>query len=185
MIPVNQLRKGVVFEEDGQLWRVLEYDHYKPGRGNAIIRTKLRNLRTNSTVSRTFLSGASVQDVRLDHRTVQFLYGDGEYYHFMDVETYEQPMLSAEVLGDVLPYLKEGLTIDLELYEGEPVGIELPITVDLKVTDAPPGYAGDTATGASKQVTLETGMKLDVPLFVETGDVVRIDTRTGQYLTRV
>ena len=112
MIPVNQLRKGVVFEEDGQLWRVLEYDHYKPGRGNAIIRTKLRNLRTNATVSRTFLSGASVQDVRLDHRTVQFLYGDGEYYHFMDVETYEQPMLSAEVLGDVLPYLKEGLTID-------------------------------------------------------------------------
>ena len=185
MIPVTQLRKGVVFEEDGQLWRVLEYEHYKPGRGNAIIRTKLRNLRSNATVNRTFLSGASVQDVRLDHRTVQFLYNDGQYYYFMDVETYEQPMLSAEVLGDVIPYLKEGITIDLELYEGEPVGIELPITVDLKVTDAPPGYAGDTATGATKQVTLETGMTLEVPLFIETGDVVRVDTRTGQYLTRV
>lgn len=185
MIPVTQLRRGVVFEEDGQLWRVLEYDHYKPGRGNAIIRTKLRNLRTNATVSRTFLSGASVQDVRLDHQTVQFLYSDGEYYHFMDTETYEQPMLSAEALGDVIPYLKEGITIDLELYEGEPVGIELPITVDLEVTDAPPGYAGDTATGATKQVTLETGMTLDVPLFIDTGDVVRVDTRTGQYLTRV
>lgn len=184
MIPVTQLRRGVVFEEDGQLWRVLEYDHYKPGRGSAIIRTKLRNLRTNATVNRTFLSGASVQDVRLDHQTVQFLYSDGDYYHFMDVETYEQPMLSAETLGDVIPYLKEGVTIDLELYEGEPVGIELPITVDLKVTDAPPGYAGDTATGATKQVTLETGMTLDVPLFIEAGDVVRVDTRTGEYLTR-
>jgi len=116
---------------------------------------------------------------------VQFLYGDGDYYHFMDVESFEQPMLSAEVLADVIPYLKEGITIDLELHEGEPVGIEMPITVDLTVTDAPPGYAGDTATGATKQVTLETGMKLDVPLFIETGDVVRVDTRTGQYLTRV
>jgi len=185
MIPVTQLRKGVTFEEDGQLWRVLEYEHYKPGRGNAIIRTKLRNLRTNATVNRTFLSGASVQDVRLDHRTVQFLYSDGDYYHFMDTETYEQPMLPADVLSDVIPYLKEGVTIDLETYEGEPVGIELPITVDLQVTDAPPGYAGDTATGATKQVTLETGMTLEVPLFIQTGDIVRVDTRTGQYLTRV
>lgn len=185
MIPVTQLRKGVVFEEDGQLWRVLEYEHYKPGRGNAIIRTKLRNLRSNATVSRTFLSGALVQDVRLDHRTVQFLYSDGQYYHFMDVETYEQPMLSAEVLSDVIPYLKEGITIGIEMHEGEPVGIELPITVDLRVTDAPPGYAGDTATGATKQVTLETGTTLEVPLFIETGDMVRVDTRTGQYLTRV
>ena len=126
-----------------------------------------------------------MQDVRLDHQTVQFLYSDGDYYHFMDVETYEQPMLSAETLGDVIPYLKEGVTIELELYEGEPVGIDLPITVDLKVTDAPPGYAGDTATGATKQVTLETGMTLDVPLFIEAGDVVRVDTRTGEYLTRV
>jgi len=185
MIPVTQLRKGVTFEEDGQLWRVLEYEHYKPGRGNAIIRTKLRNVRTNATVNRTFLSGASVQDVRLDHRTVQFLYSDGDYYHFMDTETYEQPMLPADVLSDVIPYLKEGVTIDLESYEGEPVGIELPITVDLQVTDAPPGYAGDTATGATKQVTLETGMTLEVPLFIQTGDIVRVDTRTGQYLTRV
>jgi elongation factor P len=185
MIPVTQLRKGVIFEEDGQLWRVLEYEHYKPGRGNAIIRTKLRNLRSNATVNRTFLSGASVQDVRLDNRTVQFLYSDGDYYHFMDTETYEQPMLSADALSDVIPYLKEGITIDIEMYEGEPVGIELPITVDLQVTDAPPGYAGDTATGATKQVTLETGMTLEVPLFVEAGDVVRVDTRTGQYLTRV
>jgi elongation factor P len=185
MIPVTQLRRGVTFSLDDQLWRVLEYDHYKPGRGGAIIRTKLRNLRSGATVNRNFLSGDKVQDVRLDHKTVQFLYADGSLYYFMDVDTFEQPALTAEVLADVLQYLKEGTTIDLEMYEGEPIGIEMPITVELTVTDAPPGYAGDTATGANKEVTLETGMKLQVPLFINTGDVLRIDTRTGEYLTRV
>jgi len=185
MIPVSELRKGVTFEADGQLWRVLEYDHYKPGRGNAMIRTKLRNLRTGATINRTFLSGDRVQEVRLEHKTVQYLYNDGDYYHFMDVETYEQPALPAEVLRDVIPYLKEGITLELELYEGEPIGIELPITVDLKVVEAPPGYAGDTATSATKEVTLETGLKLQVPLFIKAGDIVRVDTRTGEYLTRV
>jgi elongation factor P len=185
MISVTQLRRGVTFEVDGQIWRVLEYDHYKPGRGGAIIRTKLRNLRSGSIVNRTFPSGERVQDIRLEQKTVQYLYSDGDLYHFMDMETYEQPTLSKEILEDVLPYLKEGTTLELETYEGEPIGIELPITVELLVTDAPPGYAGDTATGASKEVILETGMKLQVPLFVNTGDVLRIDTRTGQYLTRV
>jgi len=185
MIPVSELRKGVTFEADGQLWRVLEYDHYKPGRGNAMIRTKLRNVRTGSTVSRTFLSGERVQDVRLEHKTVQYLYNDGDYYHFMDTETYEQPALPADTLGDVIPYLKEGTTLELEMYEGEPIGMAPPITVDLRVVDAPPGYAGDTATSASKEVTLETGMKLQVPLFIKTDDVIRVDTRTGAYLTRV
>lgn len=185
MILVTQLRKGVTIQLDDQLWRVLEYDHYKPGKGGAIIRTKLRNLRTGSTVNRNFLSGEKVQDIRLDHRTVQFLYSDGSLYYFMDVDTFEQPALTAEILRDVLPYLKEGTTLELESYEGEPIGIELPIMVELTVTDAPPGYAGDTATGATKEVILETGMKLQVPLFVNTGDVLRIDTRTGQYLTRV
>ena len=185
MIGVSELRKGAIFEEDGQLWRVLDYDHYKPGRGNAIIRTKLRNLRSGSTISRTFLSGASVQEVRLEHKTVQYMYNDGEYYYFMDTETFEQPALPADTLRDVLPYLKEGTILDLELHEGEPIGIELPITVDLKVVDAAPGYAGDTATAATKEVTLETGTKMQVPLFVKQGDVLRIDTRTGQYVTRV
>jgi elongation factor P len=185
MIPVSELRKGVTFEENGQLWRVIDYDHYKPGRGNAMIRTKLRNLRTGSTVSRTFLSGDKVQDVRLDHKIVQYLYKDSDFYYFMDTETFEQPALSEEVLGDVVRYLKEGITLELELYEGESIGIQAPITVDLVVTDAPPGYAGDTATNANKEVTLETGMKLNVPLFIKTGDVIRIDTRTGEYQTRV
>jgi elongation factor P len=185
MIPVTQLRKGVTFTRDGEIYRVLEYDHYKPGRGGAIIRTKLRNLRTGSITNQNFNSGDRVEDVRLDHRTVQFLYSDDEFYHFMDTETYEQPALSREALKDVIPYIKEGTTIEIMSWEGEPLDIEIPITVELLVTEAPPGYAGDTATGATKEVTLETGLKLQVPLFVQEGDVVRIDTRTGEYLTRI
>jgi len=171
MISVTELRKGVTFESDGQIWRVLEYDHYKPGRGAAYIRTKLRNLRTKATVNRTFMSGERVQEVRLDRRS--------------DTETYEQPALHRDMLEEVIPYLKEGTSLGLEFYEGEVIGIDLPITVELEVTSAPPGFAGDTATGATKQATLETGLRVQVPLFVQAGDVVRVDTRTGKYLTRV
>ena len=185
MISVTQLHKGATFQLDGELFRVLEYDHYKPGRGQAIIRVKLRNLRTGSTTNRTFPSGGNVQDVRLDKQTVQFLYTDGELYHFMDVETFQQPALTREMLEDVIPYLKDGTTLELELYEGAPIDVELPINVELLVTHSEPGYAGDTATGASKEVTLETGLKLNVPLFVQEGDTLRVDTRTGEYLTRV
>ena len=185
MISVTELRKNVTFELDGQLYRVLEYEHYKPGRGNAIIRTKLRNLRTGATLERNFLSGDRVQDVRLDHHTVQYLYHDGDLYYFMDVETYEQPALNAEALGDAVKFLKEGVTLDLSLYQGEPIDIELPVTVDMVVTEAPIAIAGDTATGATKTVTTETGLKVTVPLFVNEGDVIRVDTRTGEYLTRV
>jgi len=184
MIGVQELRKGVTCELDGSLYRVLSYDHYKPGRGGAIIRTKLRNLRTGATINKNFNSGDRVQDVRLDHETVQYLYSEGDLHHFMNVETYEQPALSAEVLGDVVNYLKEGVTVELELYEGEPVSVEVPITVDLQVVEAPPGFAGDTATGATKDVVTETGLRVTVPLFINEGDVVRIDTRTGEYLTR-
>jgi len=185
MIAVTQLRRGVTFEVDGMLFKVLEYDHYKPGRGGAIIRTKLRNMRTGANINRTFNSGDRVQDVRLDHQTVQYMYNDGEMYYFMDVETFEQPALPKEVLVDVVDFLKEGDNLELELYEGEPIEVEVPINVELEVIDAEPGYAGDTATGATKGVTLETGYKLQVPLFVERGDTLRIDTRTGEYLTRV
>lgn len=185
MVSVTELRKGVTFERDGELWRVLEYDHHKPGRGGAIIRTKLRNLRTGTTVNETFLSGESVDRVYLEHRTVRFLYEDGDFYHFMDEETYEQPALHKEALEDVIPYLEEGITLELEMYEGEPIAIELPLKVDLEVTDAPIGLAGDTAGSATKVVTVETGLKVEVPLFVEEGDVIRVDTRTGEYLTRV
>ena len=185
MIDVNELRKGVTFELDGELYKVLDYQHHKPGRGKAIIRTTIRNLRTGVSIDKNFISGDRVQDVRLDHHTVQYLYSDGDLYYFMDTKTYEQPSLSAEILGEAVKYLTDGLTLELSTYEGEPIDIELPVTVELGVVEAPPGYAGDTATGATKQVTLETGLKVQVPLFVEKGDRVRVDTRTGEYLTRV
>ena len=185
MINVNDLRKGTTFEMDGAIWKVLDYQHHKPGRGNAYIRTKLRNLRTGGTIERTFLSGDRVQDIRLEHRTVQYLYHDDQFYTFMDAETYEQPALPVEMLSDAVNYLKENVTLEMSFYAGEPIDIELPITVDLQVTHTEPGFKGDTATGGSKPAVLETGLKIQVPLFVNIGDVVRVDTRTGQYLTRV
>ena len=185
MIDVNELRKGVTFELDGELYKVLDYQHHKPGRGKAVIRTTILNLRTGVSIDKNFISGDRVQDVRLDHHTVQYLYSDGDLYYFMDTETYEQPSLSAEILGEAMDYLTDGLTLGLSTYEGEPIDIELPITVELEVVEAPPGFAGDTATGATKEVTLETGLKVQVPLFVEKGDHIRVDTRTGEYLTRV
>ncbi len=185
MIDVNELRKGVTFTLDGELYRVLQYQHYKPGRGNAVIRTRLRNLRTGATLDRNFASGERVEDIRLEHQTVQYLYSDGDFYHFMDTRTFEQFPLPNAVIEDVLPYLVENMEIELSSYEGEHLDVELPITVDLRVIEAPPGFAGDTATGATKEVTLETGLKIQVPLFIDEGDVLRIDTRDGRYVTRV
>jgi len=184
MIGVQDLRKGVTFELDGELYRVLEFSHHKPGRGPAIIRTRLRNLRTGATIDQTFGSGQKVQDIRLDHSMVQYLYSDGDLYYFMNTETFEQPALTAELLGDAVNYLTEGLILELETYEAEPINIELPTTVDLEVMHTEPGFAGDTATGALKEATLSTGLVVKVPLFIEEGDVVRVDTRNGSYVTR-
>jgi elongation factor P len=184
MIDVNDLRKGVTFTVDGQLFKVLDYSHNKPGRGNATIRTRLRNLKTGATLDRTFQSGDRVQDIRLDHHIVQFLYRDGDLYYFMDTETYDQPALPAEVLGDSVNFLKEGLEVKLTFYEDQPIDVELPTAVELKVVESEPGVKGDTATGASKFATTETGLKVQVPLFVNVGDVIKVDTRTGAYLTR-
>jgi elongation factor P len=185
MIDVNDLRKGVTFEFDGDLYRVLDYQHHKPGRGNAVIRTKLRNLRSGSTTEKTFVSGDRVQDVRLDHHIVQYLYRDGDLYFFMDTESFEQPVLSADLLGDAVNYLTDSMTLELSTYDGKPIDIELPLTVDLEVASTEPGVKGDTATGATKAATLSSGLVIMVPLFVDTGNTVRVDTRTGQYLTRV
>ncbi len=185
MIDVNNLRKGVTFELDGQLFKVLEYSHHKPGRGKATIRVKARNLRSGAIIDKTFNSSDRVQDIRLDFHNVQFLYSDGEFYHFMDLETYEQPAISGGVLEDVAQYFKEGLEVKLTFYEGEPLDIDLPTTIDLEVVEALPAVRGDTATGVTKKVTTETGLEVDCPSFVETGDVIRVDTRNGAYVTRV
>jgi elongation factor P len=184
MIDVNELRKGVTFTMDNELYKVLEYQHHKPGRGKATIRTTLRNLRTGSTIQHNFISGDRVQDIRIERRGVQYLYTDGDLYHFMDTETYEQTALSADLLGDQMRYIKESMELVLSTYEGEAIDVELPTTVELEVTEAQMAVAGDTATGAMKKVTLETGLDVQVPLFIERGDVIRVDTRTGQYVTR-
>jgi len=184
MIDVNDLRKGVTFELDGQLFKVLEYSHHKPGRGNATIRVKARNLRTYTTLEKTFQSGDRVQDVRLDFHNVQYLYSDGDFYHFMDQETFEQPAVKGDVLGGDALYLKEGTQVKLTFYDGEPIDMELPTSVDLKVVHADVAIRGDTATGVTKKVKVETGLEVTVPQFVVEGDVIRVDTRDGSYVTR-
>ena len=185
MIGVTELRKGATIEMDGGIYKVLDYQHHKPGRGNAIIRTKLRNLRSGSTVERNFQSGDRVQDIRLDHQNVQYLYNDGELYHFMDVETYEQPALNADMLGSAADYLVDGLHLEIVSYEGEPIDVELPVTVDMEVVQTEAAIKGDTATGATKDARTVSGLVVRVPLFVAEGDVIRVDTRTGAYLTRL
>jgi elongation factor P len=185
VIDVNELRNGVTFELDGELFKVVEYSHHKPGRGKATIRTKIRNLRTGSLIEKTFNSSDRVQDVRLDYRIAQYLYREDDLFYFMDTETYEQPAINSNILGEVVNYLKEGLEVKLTFYESEPLDVELPTAVELEVVEAEMAVKGDTATGANKTVTTETGLKVQVPLFVETGDVIRVDTRTGEYVTRV
>ena len=185
MIDVNQLRKGTTFRLDNDLFKVVEYQHHKPGRGKAVIRTKIRNLRTGATIDKSFTSGDRVEDIRIDRIAVEYLYSDGHFYYFMNSETFEQIPLATDVLGKSVQYLVDNMTLNIYSHEGEPIDIELPIAVDLRVTDAPMALAGDTATGATKLVTLESGLTVHVPLFVNEADVIRVDTRTGEYLTRV
>jgi elongation factor P len=185
MIDTNELRKGVTFELDNSLYKVLEYEHHKPGRGKATIRVKARDLRTGTILDKTFSSSDRVQDVRLDYHNVQYLYTDGDFFHFMDQDTYEQPAIRSDLIGDSADYLKEGLEAKLTFYGSEALDIELPITVDLEVTQAESAVRGDTATGVTKKVVTETGLQVQVPSFVSVGDIIRVDTRTGTYVTRV
>ncbi len=185
MIDVNELRKGVCFIIDGNLYKVLDYSHNKPGRGNATIRIKARDIRKGNTLEKTFQSGDRVQDIRLDFHNVQYLYNDGEQYYFMDLETFEQPGIPRSIIGDAAGFLKEGMEVKLTFFENEPIDIELPTSVDLKVTRAEAAVKGDTATGVTKRVTTETGQEVQVPYFVNEGDTIRVDTRTGSYVTRV
>ena len=185
MIDANELRKGVTFELDGSLYKVLDYSHHKPGRGLATIRIKARNLRSGATIDKTFSSSERIQDVRLDYHMVSYLYKDGDRYVFMDNTTYEQPSIGAEMLDDAVNYLTENLEVKLTFFEGEPLDIELPTSVELKVVRADPAVRGDTATGVNKSVETETGLEVQVPAFVEAGDVIKVDTRSGEYVTRV
>ncbi len=185
MISVGDLKRGVTIDLDGQLMSILEWQHIKIGRGGAIVRVKMRNLRTGAIIERTFDAGEKFPRVDLEERQVQFQYQDGDLYYFMDTENFEQIPLTAAQLGDNRYYLLDGLTFELVSYHEEPLSLEPPVTVDLRVTYTEPGFKGDTATGGTKPATLETGLTVQVPLFVNTGDVIRIKTDTVSYLERV
>lgn len=185
MISTGDVKKGVIIELDGQLMKVLDWTHIKMARGSAQVRMKMQNVRKGDIIERTFQAGTRWPRARVEQRKVQYLYSDGDVYHFMDNETYDQFAVSAAQLGDDAKYLKETTEVFVSSYEGEVLGIDLPVTVDLVVTSTEPGFAGDTATGAKKNATLETGLVVQVPLFVNEGDTLRIDTRTGDYVTRL
>lgn len=185
MINTGELKRGITVQLDNALWTILEYNHIKMGRGSAQVRIKMRNLRSGSIVEKTFQAGERFQRAILERRTVQFLYESEGLYHFMDTETYDQTALNAEILGNATHYLKDGMSVELLTHEDEALGIELPPNVELRVTYTEPGFKGDTATGGTKPATLETGMTVQVPLFVKTDDVIRVDTRTDSYLERV
>ncbi|MCI0393355.1 MAG: elongation factor P [Chloroflexi bacterium] len=185
MIDVNQLRRGTTFLHDGEIYKVTEYSHNKPGRGKATIRVSVRNVRRGTNLQLTFSSGDRVEDIRLDKRNVQYLYDDGQFFVFMDTETYEQPHVPHAVFGDDAQWLRENMELELLFYESEVLDYNLPLNVELEVVDAERAIAGDTATGATKEVVTETGVKVRTPLFVNVGDVIRVDTRTGAYVTRV
>ena len=185
MISTSDLRKGVAIELDGELWQILDYHHIKMGRGSAQVRIKLKNVKKGSIVEKSFQAGERWPRAQLDRRPIQFMYRDGDAFHFMEMETYEQFHLNADQLEDAVNYMKDGMTLDRISYDGETLGVELPITVDLVVVETDPGFAGDTATGARKPATTESGLVVQVPLFVTEGDTIRVDTRTGEYQTRL
>ncbi|MBT3314990.1 MAG: elongation factor P [Anaerolineae bacterium] len=185
MIEANALRKGVIFEIGKDLFKVKDYHHNKTARGGATIRIKAFNLRTGANIEKTFNSNERVKNIRLDYKKVQFLYNDDDFYYFMDNETFEQPAIGALMVKDVAGFLKEGLAVKLTFYGDEPLDIDLPTSVELEVTQADIAVRGDTATGVTKSVTCETGLSVQCPNFVDVGDVIKVDTRTGEYLTRV
>ncbi len=185
MIDVNQLRRGVSFLHENNLYKVTEYTHNKPGRGKATIRVTVRNLRTGSNLQLTFSSGDRVQDVRLEKRPYQYLYDDSQFYVLMDSETFEQTQIPHHVMEEDAKYLRDNLEMELLSYEGEILDYELPIAMEFEVVESENAVAGDTASGATKEVITETGLKVKTPLFVQTGDRIKVDTRTGEYITRV
>ncbi|HON87794.1 MAG: elongation factor P [Firmicutes bacterium] len=185
MISTNDFRTGVTIEIDGQPWVVVDFQHVKPGKGSAFVRAKIKNVITGSVLERTFNAGEKLPRAHIERREAQYLYGMGDELTFMDVTTYEQVTLSREVVGEGVLYLKENTNVYIMSYEGRVIGVEIPNFVELQVVETEPGFKGDTATGGTKQAKLETGAVVKVPLFVNVGDVLKIDTRTGEYIERV
>lgn len=185
MISTNDVRPGMALDLPDGLFQVVEYQHTKPGKGKAFVKMKLKNLDSGGLVERTFRAGENVQDAKIDRRDFQYLYKDDMGFHFMDGETYEQMAVTTELIGEAASFLKEGMTVQLPVYQANAIGIELQAAVELEVTYAEPGVKGDRVSGATKPVTVETGLVVQAPLFVEQGDVIKVDTRSGDYITRV
>jgi elongation factor P len=185
MISSNDFRNGVTIVIDGQLWTVIEFLHVKPGKGSAFVRTRLKNVKSGATVERTFRAGEKLERATVDNRDMQMLYNDADGYHFMDTETYENVTLQREIIGDPADFLKDGMRIAVQFHDSAAIGADLPAHVELRVEETDPGFKGDTATGTTKPAKLETGATVNVPLFVNPGDVIRIDTRDRRYIGRV
>ncbi|HEX3033053.1 MAG TPA: elongation factor P [Bacillota bacterium] len=185
MISSNDFRTGVTIEIDGDVFQVVDFQHVKPGKGAAFVRTKLKNVRTGGVVERTFNAGEKLPKAHVERREMQYLYNDGEIFNFMDTETYEQTTLTRDQLGDGVKWLKDNMNIFVMTFQGKTIGVDLPTFVELTVVETPPGIKGDTSSGGSKPATVETGAVVQVPFFVEVGDVLQIDTRTSTYLKRV
>ena len=184
MLSVTDFRTGLTIEIDGDLYTVVDFMHVKPGKGSAFVRSKLKNIRTGFTVERTFNANEKVENARIDNRDMQYLYKADEDYTFMDMETFDQLTIHTSKMGDAPKYLKENMIVEIQQYQNEILGVELPNTVELVVTETDPSFKGDTATGGSKPATLETGVIVNVPFFISVGDVLQVDTRTNQYLKR-
>lgn len=185
MISSNDLRNGITIVVEGQLWTVIEFQHVKPGKGSAFVRTRMKNVKTGSTVERTFRAGEKLERAIVDNRAMQMLYNDADGYHFMDQETFENVTLQRDLIGGPADFLKDGMVVDIQFHDGTPIGIDLPAHVEIRVETTDPGFKGDTAQGTTKPATLETGAVVNVPLFVNPGDVIRIDTRDRRYIGRV
>lgn len=185
MISASDFRNGITIELDNNVFQIIEFLHVKPGKGAAFVRTKLKNIKSGGVVERTFRPTEKYPQARIDRKDMQYLYSDGDLFYFMDTETYDQIALNAETIGDALKFVKENEMCKICSHNGSVFSVEPPLFVELVITDTEPGFKGDTATGATKPATVETGAVVSVPLFVNQGDVIKIDTRTGEYLSRV
>ena len=184
MVTAGDFKKGLTVEWDGGVWTIVDFQHVKPGKGAAFVRTKIKNIMTGAVVERSFNPTDKMPKAIIETKEMEYLYSDGDLYYFMDNETYEQMPLTQEQVEDAIPYMKENTIATVRFFKGSAFSVEAPNFVDLKVTHTEPGFKGDTASNTTKPATVETGLTLNVPLFVEIGDVLRIDTRTGEYMSR-
>jgi len=184
MVSAGDFKKGLTIEIEGQVWMIVDFQHVKPGKGAAFVRTKIKNVQTGSVLEKSYNPTEKFENAHIEKKEMEYLYSDGELYYFMDTETYEQIPLNFNKVEDSLPYIKENMRVTMKFFKGEAFSVEPPNFVELQVAETEPGFKGDTATSGNKPAIMETGAKIMVPLFINTGDIIRIDTRTGEYMER-